>query len=200
MAKGSGNDRSLLRLIFWEALALAAFLYLKTHPLAAPLWALHFFYNALFFLVAYPLLYVYRWKVSEGCLNMVFWPLSFVLRWGLGVSAYLWTAYGFFVTGNPFFTAMEHHWIVLGVLFAFVYFPVIQPLWGISQRYYGLGLSIWIVVYSGLGGFLGFLLGQFAVRHWLSTLETNNQFLVWLGLILLGIALGALLARRRDEK
>lgn len=199
MAKGTDNSRSFLRLLFWEGAALAGFIHLRTHPLAAPLWSLNFFYNALFFLVAYPLLYVYRWKMSDGCLNLVLWPLSFVLSWGLGVSTYLWTAYWFYVTGNPFFTVMTRHEIVPGTLFVLIYFPLIQPVLGTSQRYQSLGQLFWVFLYSGLGGFFGFLLGQFVVRKWGESMVGGNQFLLWLGLILLGTAIGSLIAQRRSK-
>ncbi len=199
MAKGSDNSRSFLRLLFWEGAALVGFLHLRMHPLASPLWSLNFFYNALFFLVAYPLLYVYRWKMGEGCLNLILWPLSFVLSWGMGVSAYLWTAYWFYVTGNPFFTAMTRHEIVLGFLFIFIYFALIQPVLGTSQKYQSLGQLVWVFVYSALGGFLCFLLGQFVLRKWGDSMLPSNQFLLWLGLILLGMAIGSLIAQRRGK-
>jgi hypothetical protein len=199
MAKGTDNSRSFLRLLLWEGAALAGLLHLQMHPLASPLWSLNFFYNALFFLVAYPLLYVYRWKVSEGCLNLILWPLSFVLSWGLGVSTYLWMAYWFNFTGNPFSAAMRNHEIVLGILFAVIYFALIQPVLGTSQRYQSLGQLLWVFLYSALGGFLCFLLGQFVVHKWGDSMTSGNQFLLWLGLILLGTAVGSLIAQRRSK-
>src|SRR5258708_1290404 len=136
MAKES--SRSILRLLFWEGMALAGLLHVRLYPLADPFWNLNFFYNALFFLAPYPVLYVYRWKLSGGCLSTLMWPLSFVLSWALGVSAYLWLAYIFLFTVIPYSHAMTTHWFALGLLFGFIYFPLVQPLWGVSKKYQSL--------------------------------------------------------------
>ena len=98
----AGGDRSFLRLLFWEGLGLAGLLHVLLHPIAQELWSLHFFHNAVFFVVAYPLIYVARWKASEGCLGMILSPLGFILSWGLGLSAYLWVTYWLYFNGNPF--------------------------------------------------------------------------------------------------
>jgi hypothetical protein len=192
------SSRSLLRLLFWEGLAVAALLHLRQHPLADSFWSLNFFYNALFFLVAYPLLYVYRWKMAGGCLGAILWPLSFPLSWGLGASAYLWVAYAFLAAGSPYYNMMIHHPVVLGALFVFVYFPLLQPLCGLSKKYQSLGALFWIFLFSGLGGFLGYLLGQFVDRKYGASFAGGNRFLLWLALILIGTAVGALAARRRN--
>ncbi|HEY5040179.1 MAG TPA: hypothetical protein VIJ93_14015 [bacterium] len=196
MTKGSENSRSFLRLLFWEGMAAAGFLHILRHPIANPIWALNFYYGALFFLVAYPLLYVYRWKVAEGCLGMVMWPVSSLLSWGLGVSAYFWLTYWLYFT--PYSYSLTQHEIILGLLFVFVYFPLIQPVLGISKHYFSLGELPWILFYSGLGGFLGFLLGKFVDdRFGISMGADSRRFLLWLFLILLGTAVGALAAKRR---
>jgi len=201
MAKGSDNSRSLLRLLFWEGLALAGFLHIRLHPIANSIWSLNFFYNALYFLVAYPLLYVYRWKIADGCLNMILWPISFVLGWGLGASAYLWTTYSLYVIGNPFSFALMNHWIVLGFLFAFLYFPLIQPLWGTSVKYFTIAQLVWVLFYSALGGLLGFLLGRFVDQKFgVSIGADSRRFLLWLALTLIGAAIGALAARSKSGK
>ena len=111
----------------------------------------------------------------------------------------LWILYGFFISGNPFFTAMTHHEIVLGFLYAFVYFSLVQPVLGTSQRYQTLGQLLWVFIYSGVGGFLCFLLGQFIVRKWGLSLGNGNEFLLWLGVILLGVAVGSKAAQRRGK-
>ena len=195
------SSRSLLRLFFWEGLAVAALLHLRQHPLADSFWSLNFFYNALFFLAAYPILYVYRWKLAGGCLGTILWPLSFLLSFGLGVSAYLWIAYVFYFTLNPYYHLMIHQAPILGVLFLFLYFPLIQPLWGIGQKYYPLGKLVWILVCAALGGFLGFLLGQYLTNKFAQSLGSDKtQFLLWLALIFLGTAAGALAARRGGKE
>jgi hypothetical protein len=181
-------------------MALAGFLHIHQHPIANQFWALNYFYNALFFLVAYPLLYVYRWKVTEGCLGTLMWPLSFVLSWGLGVSAYLWITYFLFFTGSRYYFPMTHNEVVLGLLFVFVYFPLVQPLLGISKKYCSLGQLIGMLFYSALGGFLGYLLGQFVDKRFGVSLGTHNlEFLLWFALILTGAAVGALAAQRRGK-
>lgn len=196
-----GNDRSILRLLFWEGLGLAGFLHVLRHPVTHEWWSLHFFHNALFFLVAYPLLYVARWKATAGCLHMILLPLSFVLSWALGLSAYLWTTYWLYITGSPYSSAFTQHEIILGILFVFVYFPLIQPLWGISRKYFSLGDLTWLLLYSSLGGFLGFLVGRFVDQKIGENLGTDGRrFLLWLILILLGLAIGALTAQRRVKE
>ncbi len=197
---GKETSRSLLRLFFWEGLALAGLVQIHFHPYADHFWNLDFFYNAVFFLVAYPLLYIYRWKMTDGCLGTVMWPLSFVLSWLLGVSAYLWITYILLLSNSPYFNALKNHEMALGVLFVFVYFPLIQPLWGISKKYYSLGEMVWIVFYSGLGGFIGYETGWF-ISNKFPTVRTDisHWFLLWLGFILLGTAIGALTAQRRGK-
>ena len=200
MPKGSENSRSILRLFFWEGLALAGLVLIHSHPFADHLWNLNFFYNALFFIVAYPILYIYRWKMTEGCLGTVMWPVSFGLSWLLGVSAYLWTAYILLLVNSPYFYSFESHALALGALFIFVYFPLIQPLWGIGKRYYELGELFWTLLYSAIGGFIGYETGWFISAKF-PTIRTDNGhwFLLWVGFILLGTALGAFLAQRRTK-
>lgn len=198
---GKESSRSLLRLFFWEGLALAGLVQIYFHPYADHLWNLNFFYNALFFLVAYPLLYIYRWKMTDGCLGTVMWPLSFVLSWLLGISAYLWITYSLLLANSPYFNALKNHEIALGILFIFVYFPLIQPLWGISKKYHSLGELVWILFYSGLGGFIGYEMGWF-ISNKFPTVRTDisHWFLLWLSLILIGASIGAWAARSRRAK
>ncbi len=199
--KAAAEDRSFFRLLFWEALGVAGLLHIQIHPTASELLGLHFFHNALFFVVAYPLLYVYRWKLPEGCLGTILWPVSFVLSWALGVCAYLWTVYLLYFTGNPFSTAMRQHEIALGFLFIFVYFPLIQPLWGISRKYYSLGQLVWVLLFSAFGGFIGFLMGRFVDQQFgIRFGAGSGRFLVWLGLILVGAAVGAFGAKSLVKK
>jgi hypothetical protein len=201
MPKDSGSSRSILRLFFWEGLALAGLIQIHLHPFINHLWNLNFFYNALFFLAAYPVLFIYRWKMTEGCLNTVLWPLSFVLGWLLGVSAYLWTAYILLLTDSPYYYSLINHEISLGILFVFIYFPLIQPLWGTSRRYYSLGELGWILFYSVLGGFIGYETGWFISNKFPSLrVDVGHWFLLWLGSILLGTAIGALIAQRRGKR
>lgn len=199
MAKES--DRSLIRLLVWEALAVAGLVTIHLHPYADHIWNLNFFYNALFFLLAYPILYIYRWKITDGCLSSILWPLSFILSWGLGVSSYLWIAYLLLIAGSPYFFAMKVHYIPLGILFVFIYFPLIQPILGVSKKYQTLGGLIWLLFYSALGGFVGYETGWF-VGHKFPSVRTDvgHWFLLWLGLTFLGTAVGALVAQRRGNK
>lgn len=201
MAKGSESSRSILRLLTWEGLAAMGLVCTRLHPYADPIWNLNFFYNALFFLLAYPILYVYRWKVTDGCLATILWPLSFVLSWGLGVSSYVWTAYLLLLGNSPYFFAMTTHFIALGILFAFIYFPLIQPILGVNKKYQDLGGLVWLLFYSILGGFLGYETGWFVSRKFPSVqTEHGHWLLLWLGLTFLGTAIGALIAQRRGNK
>ncbi len=200
MAKSSENSRSFLRLLFWEGLAVVGLLYIHSHPLANHLWDLNFFYNALFFLLAYPILYVYRWKLTDGCLASLMWPISFVLGWGLGASSYLWTTYLLLMANSPFFYAMTQHFVSLGFLFAFIYFPLLQPILGVGKKYQDLGQLFWALLYSALGGFIGYETGWFISQKFPSVRTDNGHwFLLWLGIVLLGTAIGAMIAQRRGK-
>jgi hypothetical protein len=57
-----------------------------------------------------------------------------------------------------------------------------------------------VLFYSALGGLLGFLLGQF-VDHKFGDLIglASRRFLLWLALILIGTAIGALVAKRGSK-
>ena len=199
MAKGSENSRSLFRLFFWEGLALAGLLHIHLHPpFADSLLNILFFYNSLFFLVAYPLLYVYRWKMAGGCLGTLMFPISFVLSWFLGASLYIWITYWMLFTGNPYVKALMKHWYVLGPLSAFVYFPLIEPLLGISRRFFTLGQLLKIVFFSSLCGFLSILLAMYVDQKFGESIGAN-RFLLRLFIILIGTAVGALAARPRGK-
>ena len=108
--------------------------------------------------------------------------------------------YILFVTGSPYYFSMMNHGVILGFLFAFIYFPLVQPILGTSKNYYSLGALVGVLFYSFLGGLLGFLLGQF-VDHKFGTLIgfDNRRFLLWLALILIGTAIGALVAKRGSK-
>ena len=200
MANGSDNSRSILRLFLWEGLAVAGLVTIHLHPYANHVWNLNFFYNALFFLLAYPILYVYRWKMTDGCLASILWPLSFVLSWGLGVSSYIWIAYLLLTLNSPYFYAMTGHYAALGVLFAFIYFPLIQPLLGIGRQYQSLGQLLGTFFYSALGGFIGYETGWFISQKFLSVrTNTGHWFLLWLGLVFLGTAIGSQFGQRREK-
>jgi len=202
MAKtGKSTDRSILRLLFWEGLALAGFLHLLAHPLANEFWGWLFFYNSLTFLVAYPILYVYRWKMTGGCLGMVLWPLSFFLDWVLAGCFYLWTAYAFLVLGSPFYGAFLNHWIILGILSLFVYFPLVQPVWGIGLKYHPFGDLVRLSVAGFLGGILGYALGWTGGNLLEPILGGGDgRFLFWLGTLFSGMALATLYGRKGLEK
>jgi hypothetical protein len=196
---GKGRERSILRLLLIEACALGGYLYLQSHPITPPLWNLNFRYNALFFLAAYPLLFVYRWKLAEGCLGMILWPLSFILSWGLGVSCYLWLTCGCYYWGSPFLKCLTRDEIILGFLFALVYFPLLQPLLGTTRKYFTLWEMAGTLFFSALGGFLGYLLGQFVDQKFGLGLGVDRRFPLWLGLILMGMAVGAFARGRGRE-
>ncbi len=198
--KSSTSERSPFRLLFFEALALGGYLYVRSHPIAQPLWDLNFRYNALVFLAAYPILFVYRWKVASGCLGMILWPLSYVLSLALGISCYLWLACGFYYLGSPFYTSLTRHEIVLGILFTLVYFPLLQPILGIGKRYFSITKVFGILLFSVFGGFLGYLLGQFIIKKaGMPSGDNGLLFLLWLALILIGAAVGALGAQRKGS-
>lgn len=200
MAKKFDNSRSFLRLLFWEGLALAGFLHLRAHPLAHELWGMNFFYGALFFLVTYPILFIYRWVVMGGCLGTILWPLSYLLSLGLGVSSYLWVTYSLLFTGNPFSSALMNHPAAMGFLFVFVYFPLIQPFLGVTRKYQPLGNLVWVLVYSVLGGFLGYVLGWFFSQKIASIqADRSHWFLLWLACVLIGTAAGAVIAQRHGK-
>lgn len=192
------GGRSPLRLLLFEALALVGYLYILHHPIAQPSWSQNFRINAMVFLAAYPLLFLYRWKVAEGCLGMVLWPLGWALSFVLGITCYLWLTCGFYYTGSPFYNSLMKHQAVLGLLFALVYFPLLEPILGVSQKYFPLHRILWILLFSGLGGFLGYLVGQFVIRRaGIPTGDNAQLFLLWLALILIGAAVGALGAQRK---
>jgi hypothetical protein len=192
------QSRSPLRLLLFEALALGGYLYLRNHPLADTFWDLNFRTNALIFMTAYPLLFVYRWKVAGGCLGMILWPLSYVLSLGLGISCYLWIIFCFYYLGSPFFKVLTEHGIVLGLIFALVYFPLLEPILGVSKKYFSFPRTLWILLFSAFGGFLGYLLGQFVIKKvGISPVNQSHLFLLWLGLVFMGAAVGALGAQRK---
>ena len=195
------QPRSLLRMLFWEGLGVAGLVHVLRHPVANEAWGLSFFYSALFFLAAYPLLYIYRWKLAGGFLDILLWPLSFILSLGLGVSAYLWTAYWLYIMGNPYSYSLIKHCYVLGPLFVFIYFPIIQPFWGVTKRYYSLPGLFVLVFYSGLCGFLGYLVGYFLDQKFGASLGgANSRFVLWLSLIFLGTAIGGLATQNRTKE
>jgi len=202
LAKGkTTSERSLLRLLAWEGLALAGFLHLLAHPLANEFWGWLFFYNALVFLLAYPILYIYRWKMMGGCLGMVLWPVSFVLDWVLATSFYLWCAYLFLILGLPFYSALMGHWLVLGILSIFIYFPWIQPVWGIGQRYYPLGDVLRLTAACFLGGLAGYMVGWYGGNLLEPHLGSGDgRFLFWLAWILLGLGAAAFYGRKGLDK
>jgi hypothetical protein len=196
--KTKEQGRSFLRLLLFEALALGGYLYLLHHPVTQLFWNQNFRINALAFLAAFPLLFLYRWKVAEGCLGLVLFPLGWVLSLGLGVSCYLWLACGFYYAGSPFYASLTKHEAVLGLLFALVYFPLLEPILGVSKKYFPLHRILWILLFAGLGGFLGYLVGQFVIRKaGLPTGDNAQLFLLWLALVLIGVAVGALGAQRK---
>ena len=201
MAQSSENYRSIFRLLIWEGLAVVGLVFLFLHPSTDLAWSRPFFYNALYFLFAFPLLFVYRWKLTEGCLSKVLWPLAFLLNLGLGVSTYLWIACLLNKFGSPYFYAMIVHYLPLGILFVFVYFPLIQPLLGISKKYQNFGGILWLLFYSALGGFIGYETGWFLSQKIASIRTVHDRWLLlWLGFTFLGTAIGALIAQRRQSK
>ncbi|HVZ79339.1 MAG TPA: hypothetical protein VHE12_00910 [bacterium] len=197
---GKGSDRSLIRLIVWEGLAFAGFLQIHFHPFANEIWDLNFRYNALFFLVAYPFLYVYRWKLDDGCLRLALWPFGFLFGWLLCVSSYLWIAYLLLLLRSHFFYSMIDHPGSLGFLFIFLYFPILQPLLGVGQRYTSVLTVLKSLLWAGVGGVLGYSLGFWVDSRFGHSLSQEGlRFLVWLGLILFGAALGAVLGQRASS-
>jgi hypothetical protein len=193
--------RSLLRMLFWEGLGVAWFLHVLSHPVAHELLGVGYFYAAIFFLAAYPLLYIYRWKLAGGFLDILLWPLSFILGLGLGVSAYLCITYWLYFLGNPYAYSLIKHFYALGPLFVFIYYPVIQPFWGVTKRYYSLPGLLVLVIYAGLCGFLGFLVGYFLDQKLGSSLgSAHSRFVLWLLLMFLGTAIGGLAAQKRTKE
>jgi hypothetical protein len=195
-----GSDRSVFRLMFWDSLAVAGLVYIRLHPQADPTWDQAFFYNALFFLVAFPVLFVYRWKMTDGCLPSILWPLSFALSAAVGVSCYLWVAYILLMTGSPYSGAMTQHYVTLGILFAIIYFTLGQALLGVGKNYQALGQLVWVLFYSALGGFIGYETGWFVSQKFPSVqIDHSHWLLLWLGITLLGVAIGSLLSQKRGK-
>ncbi len=189
--KEKKQDRSWIRLIFWEILFLIGLGQVLTHPMVDQPLAKTFYYGAVFCTAAYPLLYMLRWKMSEGLLGLIFWPVRLLFGLGLGVASYLWLVYVLMVTGSPYSSALTQHWVVLGVLFVLVYFPLLEPILGVGKRYFSLGELFWLLLYSGIGGFLCYLLGRFVDTKFGVSIGPEWRFPLWLFLILIGIAIGA---------
>jgi hypothetical protein len=105
-----------------------------------------------------------------------------------------------YVTANPYSHSLMNHYYVLGPLFIFIYFPFIQPFWGITRYYYSLPGLLVLTIYSGLCGFIGYLVGSF-VDHKFGTYigSENTRFVLWLSLIFIGIAIGALATQRKAK-
>jgi hypothetical protein len=201
MANSSkSSSHPVMRLLFWEGLALAGYFHIRHHPFDDRVWGPVFSHNALFFLVAYPTLYFFRWILSDGCLSKIAWPVSFILSLALGASTYIWLAYLFFTVNSPYFHSMANHETALGILYALLYFPLVQPLLGVSRRYHSLGELFWILVYSALGGFIGYEAGWFLFRKaaWAQA-DKAHWFLMWFGLTLLSSAIGAWIAQGRRK-
>jgi len=189
-----------MRFLFWEGLALVGFFHIRLHPFDDRIWGPVFFHNALFFLAAYPILYFFRWSLGDGCLAKILWPIGFALGLALGASTYLWLAYLFLTVNSPYFHSMTQHETALGILFALLYFPLIQPLLGVSKKYHSLGELFWVLLFSGVGGFAGYEAGWFIFRKAAWAHEDRSRwFLAWLALILLGSAIGAWLGQRRSR-
>src|SRR5262249_25622459 len=154
----------------------------------------------LFFLLGYPLLFLYRWKLQDGCLSLVAWPLGGFLNLGVAASLYWGLAYGLLVIGSPFAWGLTTPWLVLGPLFALLYFPLLAPLLGVSRTPLSLGQTLRVFLGSSLGGVAGFYLGFLADRQW-GTQWPDKRFLIWLGILLAGAVLGTfLLSSRKGAK
>jgi hypothetical protein len=197
--KASKQSRSFWRILFWEALGTAGWLYLTHHPLTGHPSTQHLFHlNALFFLAAYPLLFIYRWAAVEGFFNVLLKPLGWALSWALGVSAYFWLKYLFLTLQPVYFGVMTNHWILTAILFIFPYFLILQKFWGVSRLYYTMEECLALGLLTLLGGAAGFFLGKFAVDRltgipWLE----GHRFLIWLLLAWLGVVLAAWIAQKK---
>lgn len=197
--KASKQSRSFWRILFWEALGAAGWFYLIHHPLAGHSSTQHLFHlNALFFLAAYPLLFIYRWAAVEGFFSVLLKPFSWVLNWALGVSAYFWLEYLFLTLQLPYFGIMTNHWILTAILFIFPYFLIIQKFWGVSRLYYTMEECLALGLLTVLGGGAGFGLGELAVHHLGEyPFLAGHQFLIWLLLVWLGVVLSAWIAQKK---
>jgi len=197
--KTKSGGRSIVRLLLFEALALGGYLYLQNHPMARPLWGLNFRIYALAFLAAYPLFFIYRWKVAGGCLGLVFWPIGYALSLALGISCYAWLTLGLYYSGSIFYGNLTKHEIVFVLLFGLVYFPLLEPVLGVSKKNFSFPQTLWILLFSVFGGFLGYLLGDFMIRKaGTPVTDKGNLFLLWILFILIGAAVGAMGAQRNS--
>ncbi|HET9869713.1 MAG TPA: hypothetical protein VFR02_04335 [bacterium] len=196
--KKSGEPRSLWRLLFVEALAAAGFYWMTRHAVPPGWKGGTFRLNALFFLAAYPLLFIYRWVLPGGFFGVLLGPAALVLGLALGVSTYLWMEYGFLWAGLPYAGILRAHWAVLGALFVPLYLMFFRNLMGISRLYYTMEECLALCLWVGLGGGGGFLLGKLLDdRLQDAPFFQHHRFLIWLFLIWLGTVAALLLARKR---
>ena len=71
-----------------------------------------------------------------------------------------------------------------------------DPLWAADMD----GVLVGVLFYSALGCFLGFLLGQFVDHKFGTSIGFDSRrFLLWLTLILIGTAIGVLVAKRSEK-
>ncbi|HVM32160.1 MAG TPA: hypothetical protein VMU88_03435 [bacterium] len=196
--KKTRESRSLWRLLFWEALAAAGYYWMTRHA-SPPEWKTSLLReNAVFFLAAYPLLFLYRWVGVEGFWGVLLGPLALVLGLALGVSSYLWCEYGFLLAKLPYAGILRAHWIILGLFFAPLYLLLLRNLMGVSKIYYTMEECLALGLWTVLGGGTGFWLGRILDDHFSQTpFFMDHRFILWLGLIWLGAILALLLARKK---
>ena len=196
--KKTKESRSPWRLLFWGGLAFLGFYWLSRHPVPIDFKTIPFRENALFFLVAYPLLFVYRWMGVDGFLGVLLGPVAWVLGWVLGVSIYLWIEYAFLLAQLPYAGILKVHWIGMGLLFVPLYLLFFRNFMGISRIYYTMEECLALCLWVALGGGGGFLLGKFFDDHLQQTAFIQNyRFVLWLLLIWLGMVLALLIARKK---
>ena len=197
----SRQGRSLWRILFWEALGAAGWFAVAHHPfMGHPSEQRLFYLNALFFLAAYPFLFIYRWAAVEGFLSVLLGPFSWLLSWVLGVSAYFWLEYGCFVFQPTYYSILAGHWVLCGILLIFPYFLIVQKFWGVSRLYYTMEECLALGLWAALGGAAGFLMGKWTVNHlenvpWLG----GHRFLAWLLWIWLGVVAASWIAQKKKK-
>jgi hypothetical protein len=196
--KKSKEPRSIWRLLFWEALAAAGFYWLTRHALPPDWKGMPFKQNALFFLAAYPALFLYRWGGLDGFLGVLLAPAATVTGWILGASVYLWAEYAFLLGSLPYAGILRAHWIGGGLLFIPVYLLFLRNLMGISRLYYTMEECLALCLWAALGGGGGFWAGRLLDDHLQKTpFFENHRFMIWLLILWLGLVLALLIARKK---
>jgi hypothetical protein len=170
----SENEKSkpFVQVILWELLAAYGLFRLIQCGSGQDAWTFRFVYNACFFLVFYPCLAFWRFGGVPGLIKFILFPIGLLLRLGVMVSAYFWTAYIFWsVQHMELVDLMFRRPVVIGFLFFLIYWSFIGTLLGTK----GQASSVWgltrLTLFTVGSGLIGFLIGRgldlaLAARQW----------------------------------